>query len=133
MDAEALLELGYEFHAESPYADLPFSEKNLNRNLLAWMQSSDAAVFVAEADDGLVGCSCVAQAEFYFSTARYAMEQFWFVSERHRGGSVGQQMLHRMQDWAASKGCTYFSIIKFHGDVPKPFMPFERTFAVRLN
>ena len=133
-DIDALINLGREFHAESPYSDTNYDEIALAEFLLRGMRSMSTEIFVAVDDGTVVGAACVSMTKMYFSADTYfATELFWFVASNSRGKRAGIDLLKAMEVWSAAKGCKFLSVISFRGKAPQKYTPIETTYYRRLN
>lgn len=78
-------------------------------------------VLVATIDHEIVGGIVGAVAPLWFNpTIRIASELSWWVSEEHRGGTVGVKLLWAFEAWAKEQGAAVVSMsdLVIGGEMP---------------
>ena len=94
-----------QFVQSSQYAQYVGNDPTCSAAAIQRMVASpDAAVFVRETEDGIVGMLGVSVFTNPFSGERIATEHFWWLDPKHRG--FGGWLLKRAEKWAKSKGAT---------------------------
>ena len=132
-DLERLVELGEDFHNESPYEPDTLDRTVLASYLVECITGRTHGYFVADLDGEVIGMACASTNRLYFSRSTYyAVEMFWYVTPDYRGG-CGQLLLHAMENWASEQGCDYIVIGSFAGKCPDGYQPAENTYSRRLN
>lgn len=85
----------------------PDSVADLTRGLI-----DSGVMLVAEQNGCLVGMVGLAIASFLFNTEyRVAYEVVWYVSPKHRGGTVGMRLLTEMEKRCAEKGVSAIQMV----------------------
>ena len=85
---------------DDPITDVQFYVKKL-RSLLA---NKDAAAFVAESADGLVGWANVSQRQNFITKEKYADFHSIYVSPSQRGGGVAMDLIAAVFDHCRKRG-----------------------------
>ena len=103
-NADALVELGREMHAESSYSKLEFDNVRVFETFNSYLNDPDRTAIIAWKGDVPVGLYAGYIAKYYFSEDTVANDIAWFVTKRLRGTRVGLRLLDRFEEWALSKG-----------------------------
>ena len=101
-DTPRILEFGEQFHLYGGFAarGLRFDPESLAQ-FCAGLSSSDVAVLlVAEKDGAVIGTVAgVISPWFLDNSQTVAMETWWWVDPKHRGGTAGVRLLEAFEQW----------------------------------
>jgi hypothetical protein len=114
-----------EFHRESRYAHIPFSDRKFKRNFLQALNNPDdtLAVFIRRGDQ-VVGLLQAGVGEYYLGEGgRIATVMALYTSRRIRGtmlgGRVALKMMRIVSDWAKAQGAEELHVHSTSGISPK--------------
>lgn len=103
-DAQDLITLGREMHAEGSYADLEFSSKRVLETFDWYLEDDNKTAIIARKGETPVGLYAGYIAKYYFSEETVANDIAWFVTKPLRGTRVGLRLLDMFEEWALGKG-----------------------------
>lgn len=114
-DIPALIECGRRFHAEASILEnvgVQFDPDALRDTLVHVIgRPTEALVMVAEHDGQIVGGLGAIKFPMFFSSARAAMELFWYIAPERRGSRDAVRMLRVTEQWARTVGCKMLTMI----------------------
>lgn len=114
-DVPRIVAMFGEFVASTQYAQYVGNDPTFcEQAMIRFMQSDDAALFVVDSGDGLVGHSVIGMLGMMcfqqpFSGETVASELFWWLDPNHRGH--GGWLLKRGEKWARAKGATRINMM----------------------
>lgn len=96
-------------------------------DLKAMIPAEDAAIYVAQKGDELVGSGSVliADAKPYLKHNSYAHIGFMFVKPEFRGQGISQAILEELRNWSVSKNLVEFRL-KVYDDNPRAIRAYEK-------
>lgn len=97
-DVPRLIDLGAKLHAVSPFAFIRFDPETVDGLMRALIDDEDAAVFITEAGDGMIGVN--AYPTLLNRSVKIAQEAFWWCE-----GPEALALLDAAKVWAAERGC----------------------------
>lgn len=103
-DLANIVALLKEFHHESSFKDVPFSDRVIGENLTRALSADIACALVAEEGGSLVGFLLGHCTRYFFSESLAAWEEFVFVAPSARGTVVGRMLIRRFVAWARERG-----------------------------
>lgn len=105
LDVDALVPMGPMLMAESPrYRGMEFDGAKVASLLHGVIDADFAAVFVAEANEELVGVTIIAVQDRWFGPGRFVTDLTLFVKPQHRGGSIFRDLVVMIESWAREQG-----------------------------
>ena len=115
-DVPALVTLGAQFHASTPYGALvPWNAAHVAAVTTALVAGERSTVLVAGRDGAPVGMLALALYPHPVSGEVVASELVWFVAPAHRG--VGVRLLRAGEAWAQAQGATVMQMVAPSEDV----------------
>ena len=108
-----------DFHKESPYHEIPFSETRV-REIFDQYLSSDKTglmVLLLLADSTPCGLIVSISSKLPFSEASVASELIWWVDHEHRRRRGSLELFHAYEYWAKKVGSIYTSAVSTEGTV----------------
>lgn len=105
-DADAIIGLIAQAHAESRYASYPFAQVRLRRFVvqsLGDVEGKQTRTFVAKVGGHVVGLAAANVSPLIYSTALVVSTMLFFVEADHRGGTAPPRLLKALTDWAREK------------------------------
>ena len=96
-------------------------------DLGAMIPADDAAIYVAQKGDELVGSGSVliADAEPYLKHKKYAHIGFMFVKPEFRGQGISRAILEELRNWSVGKNLIEFRL-KVYDDNPRAIRAYEK-------
>ena len=85
---------------DQPITDLAFYVRKVDKIA----RDADAAGFVAESDDGVIGWACVSTRQNFITKERYADFHSIYVSPSARGSGVVAQLVQAVFDFCRERG-----------------------------
>lgn len=106
--------------AERPFDETLRPDPITYHDLESLIESADAEVAVAVAEERLVGCGFAAKraSRHYTQPAFHAHLGFMFVEPEYRGRGVNQAILEHLRVWAHRKGLWEFRLTVYPENVP---------------
>lgn len=104
-DVDTIIELGREFHQESPiYSRFTYSEKRIRELANAAIGNpNEFACFVAEKDNKVIGLFAGYITNLFFSNDCAAYDIVLYVAPKDRDGRTAFMLVHAFEHWAAEK------------------------------
>lgn len=125
-DIPEIVRMGQEFVSAPGYRDrLEIEPGTFAARLDKALASPDAAIFVLESGDALLGGIGGLAAQSMFTSKMNAIELFWFVRPIARELRQGRALLDALTDWAKSKDCLSLTMIE-PPDAPEVGRAYER-------
>ncbi len=147
-DVVRAIDIAREYHGESHYRHIPFSEAKLLRVYGRLVARSDTTLGVlAKRGDAIVGVMLAEVGKYFLGTGgQIATNQVLYVSGRLRGTALGGRVAVRLMrlfiDWAKSKGADEINVHATSGIDPERtdkflkrfgLQPYGGNYAVRLR
>jgi GNAT superfamily N-acetyltransferase len=111
-DVDAIVAMGLHFQATTKYAMHLFATDSTLRMLATGLLTNpDAAIWVAEANGGLVGMLACALYIQPMSGALVGTEICWWMDPSARGGRTALRLIRTAEQWAKDKGATVFQMM----------------------
>lgn len=104
-DLPALLELGKQFHAASPYSELPYDAERVANVVKSVIETG--TVLVSGSPVHSMGAAI--KGPMWFSSGVAAQEMFLW-------GPHGKQIREGLEEWAADEGCVSFSMVSLENE-----------------
>ncbi len=137
LDTPKILALTKEFYPETPYAKwIEFDDETVTNLIHLVMRKG--IFLVAQVEDELVGILGVIGAPFMFnSNYTICSEVVWWVAPAHRQGTLGRDLLRRVDQLRQLKGWVYFQMTRLETSNPvldrffkkEGFLPTEYCFT----
>lgn len=109
-DCQAALKVAREFHHESNFKDVPFSDKKVF-SLFEWVIDSPNHMFLIFEEKGEIIGGFIAYLDyFYFSDAVVASDLALFVLKEKRGRVPMKKVLDIYRKWAVGRGALRINI-----------------------
>lgn len=105
-DAVKLIELGKQFHKESPFHSRYKFDVNKSVNFMKSLAlSSDCCFYVAtDKNNKILGIVGGQMLSLYYTEDKYASELIFYVSPESRGGRTALSLLRKFESWAKDNG-----------------------------
>ena len=143
-DLPKYLVLGECFHVASPMHNvIDFDPVGYSNFYLTSLQNDSVGIWLAEADDVIVGIAGAVAYPLYFNpSALVVQELWWWLTPASRGTGVGGKMFKQIESWAEEKNASALFMIALEDDkalkmeklyVRAGFRPMERTFIKEVT
>lgn len=118
-DWSDVLRMSEDFHRESPYSDIPFSENRVREIFDQYLSSdkTELLVLLLEASGVVCGVIVAVCSQFPFSEAKAASELIWWVDHEHRSRRGSLTLFRAYEFWCKKIGALYSSAISTEGTV----------------
>lgn len=118
-DWNDVLRMSEDFHRESPYSDIPFSENRVREIFDQYLSSdkTELLVLLLEASGNVCGVIVAICSQFPFSEAKAASELIWWVDHEHRARRGSLTLFRAYEFWCKKIGALYSSAISTEGTV----------------
>ena len=105
-DAAQLIELGKEFHNESPFHSRYKFDVNKSVDFMKTLSlSNDCCFYIAvDDDDNILGMAGGQMSSMYYTDDKYASELIFYVAPKSRASRVAISLLKKFEDWAKENG-----------------------------
>lgn len=123
-DILAIRDIAHEFHAESRYRHLPFSERKFTRLFSEAISNPEMLAVYVQHKDRTVGLLQAGASDYYLGEGgRIATVYVMYVSGKVRrtlvGGRVGLRLIRIVSDWAKRQGAYELHIHSTSGIEPE--------------
>lgn len=103
-DADAVVELCREAHADSCYCDVDFSDFYARKTFHAMERRSDATVLLLCDGDTVCGIMGGHLEPAYFCAQYDATETLLYIAKNHRKGENARMLIEAFERWATANG-----------------------------
>ena len=104
-DVDAVLNLGEEFHKESPiYNVYPWDRESAKSFFYNVMQHKDECGIVAYDKDELIGMVFGSVDKCYFSKSKTLNEYIFYIKKDKRGGKTVFKLIDKWVEWGIERG-----------------------------
>lgn len=115
-EVEVMLEAGNAFYKEGKFPGT-FCNATFTRRMEGLIGHEPGAVVGSFGPDGeFQGALAATLCECPFTGDLMAVEMFWYILPRFRGGTAGVRLLQAFDDWARSKGVKRAAMIHLVGE-----------------
>lgn len=118
-DWESVLRMSKDFHSESPYSDIPFSEERVRQIFLQYLNSNKTELMVLLLLHLGTPCGLIVSisSKLPFSEASVASELIWWVDHEHRRRRGSLELFSAYEYWCKKVGAIYSSAVSTEGTV----------------
>jgi GNAT superfamily N-acetyltransferase len=110
-DAERMIALGAQMHAESVFASEPYLSDKLMAYCRFWLTDPTSGMaFLAEDNEEVVGMMAGWCLEAFFNHERTARDMILYVRPDKRGGMTAIRLVKAFEDWAKEAGAHHINI-----------------------
>jgi GNAT superfamily N-acetyltransferase len=111
-DVDTMVAMALQFLAETPYGThVGANEAQLRKLIGELFMNHDAEMFIAERDGQPVGMIALVAYDHPYSGERIASELVWWVTPKHRRGSLGVRLMRHAEAWARARGAVALQMI----------------------
>ena len=105
-DEDEIVDLArsYADEAAEVLPHIEFDEQTVRNTVFRSLTSADPTIFVAEADDGLVGMMVASIQGFYFMSGVFVQSDIFYVRPEYRGTRAAALLLVELNTWADQLG-----------------------------
>lgn len=107
VDAMAIMRMAKDFHNESDLSNVPFDDSVFWDYLVNTLKNKNCFLCLAEKGKELIGFVLGSIYQLYFSKAKAANSDIWYVKPEYRGGFTGARLLKKFEDWAEFHGARF--------------------------
>lgn len=118
-DWQDVLRMSKDFHSESPYSDIEFSEKRVREIFDQYLSSDKTEVMVLLLTQGEEVCGTIVSvcSKLPFSEEKAASELIWWVDHEHRSRRGSLSLFRAYEFWCQKVGAQYSSAVSTEGTV----------------
>lgn len=118
-DWQDVLRMSKDFHSESPYSDIEFSEKRVREIFDQYLSSDKTEIMVLLLTQGEEVCGTIVSvcSKFPFSEEKAASELIWWVDHEHRSRRGSLSLFRAYEFWCQKVGARYSSAVSTEGTV----------------
>lgn len=118
-DWKDVLRMSRDFHSESPYREVPFSERRVREIFDQYLSSDKTEIMVLLLLYGEEVCGTIVSicSKFPFSEERAASELIWWVDHEHRSRRGSLSLFRAYEYWCRKIGARYSSAVSTEGTV----------------
>lgn len=114
-EVEVMLEAGKTFYKEGKFPGT-FCEATFTRRMQNLIWSGNPIIASFAQDKEFQGALAATLCECPFTGDQMAVENFWFILPKFRGGTAGVRLLQAFDDWARSNGVKRAAMIHLVGE-----------------
>lgn len=118
-DWQDVLRMSKDFHSESPYREIPFSEGRVREIFDRYLSSDKTEIMVLLLLYGEEVCGTIVSicSKFPFSEEKAASELIWWVDHKHRSRRGSLNLFRAYEFWCKKVGARYSSAVSTEGTV----------------
>lgn len=114
-----VLRMSEDFHKESPYRDISFSESRVRQIFESYLSSTkeELMILLLTLNDTPCGLIVAVCSKFPFSEEKAASELIWWVDHEHRSRRGSLSLFRAYEFWCQKIGARYSSAVSTEGTV----------------